>query len=68
MADNWKTFQQINLEGGLANYPTQRVTYIDSHNGSDSTGDGSHDNPYQTIQAKIDNTPTADMVLAGYWV
>jgi len=59
MANNWKYFQVT----GYAS-PAQYTTYVDSHNGNDVTGDGSHDNPFQTIQKAID-FGVCDLVLAG---
>ena len=64
MANNWKYFQATGLEGGTPN-AAQNLYYVDSHNGSDVTGDGSHDNPYQTIQKVHDQDTTCDIVLAG---
>lgn len=66
MANNWKYFQQTGKQGGTPN-PSDDVYYTDSHNGSDVTGDGSHDNPFATIQKCIDASTTIrnDIVCAG---
>ena len=68
MANNWKYFQDTGRSGGTTN-PTDNVVYVDSHNGSDVTGTGSHDNPKQTIQGAIDARlimgVLVDVVIAG---
>lgn len=64
MANNWKYYQQTGLQGGIALILTERTIYIDSHNGDDVLGDGSHDNPYATPQSAAD-AGSCDMIVAG---
>lgn len=68
MANNWRYFQDTGKEGGSPNL-AQGVFYIDALNGSDVTGDGSHDNPFKSIQKAMDTKTTTytDYIVAGYF-
>lgn len=66
MAYNWGIFLDTGLEGGTPN-AAQRLMYVHTIDGSDVTGDGSHDNPVKSLQHSIDigHTSGCDHAVCG---
>jgi hypothetical protein len=62
---NWGFYQEHGAEGGVA--AGNGIVYVDSHNGSDVTGDGTHDNPVASLQKAHDTIANPIIVAAGYF-